>query len=163
MRTNVRSPRSSTVSTASRVVPGISLTIRRSRPSSALTRLDFPTFGRPRIATRIASSDSDGTAGGSDALELGNDVVEQVAATGSVQPGDRDRVAQPEPVQLERERLLGRIVDLVREHDHRLPRLAQDLRDLLVARRHAGARIDDEEHEIRLRDRLVRLLRRSRA
>ena len=29
-------------------------------------------------------------------------------------------------------------------------RLAQDLRELLVARRHAGARVDDEEHEVRL-------------
>ena len=60
----MRSPRSSTVSTASRVVPGISLTISRSRPRSALTRLDLPTFGRPRIATRIASSDSEGRPGG---------------------------------------------------------------------------------------------------
>ncbi len=64
IRTNVRSPRSSTVSTASRVVPGISLTISRSRPRSALTRLDLPTFGRPRIATRIASSGSEGRPAG---------------------------------------------------------------------------------------------------
>ena len=64
IRTNVRSPRSSTVSTASRVVPGISLTISRSRPRSALTRLDLPTFGRPRIATRIASSDREGRPAG---------------------------------------------------------------------------------------------------
>jgi GTPase SAR1 family protein len=32
--------------------------ITRSRPRSLFTRLDLPTFGRPRIATRIASSGS---------------------------------------------------------------------------------------------------------
>src|SRR6476469_3674308 len=55
-RTNVRLPRTSTVSIESRVVPGTSETITRSSPSSAFRRLDLPTFGRPRIATRIASS-----------------------------------------------------------------------------------------------------------
>ena len=62
-------------------------------------------------------------------------------------------------MQLEHERLLGRVVDLVRQHEDRLVRLAQDLGHLLVARRHAGARVDDEEHEIRLPHRLARLLR----
>ncbi len=60
----MRPPRSSTVSTASRVVPGISLTSTRSRPRSALTRLDLPTFGRPRIATRMASSGTVGRCAG---------------------------------------------------------------------------------------------------
>src|SRR5207247_2191543 len=55
-RTNVLSPRWSTVSIESRVVPGISETITRSWPSSLFTRLDLPTFGRPRIATRLVSS-----------------------------------------------------------------------------------------------------------
>src|SRR5215218_6576558 len=54
--TKVRSPRWRTVSIASRVVPGTSETITRSSPSSAFSRLDLPTFGRPRTATRIASS-----------------------------------------------------------------------------------------------------------
>ena len=49
------SPRWRTVSIASRVVPGISDTITRSRPTSLLRSDDLPTFGRPRIATRIAS------------------------------------------------------------------------------------------------------------
>ena len=65
-------------------------------------------------------------------------------------------------MQLERERLLGRVVDLVREHEHRLVRLAEDLRDLLVARRDPDARVDDEEHEIGLRHGLARLFARSR-
>ena len=46
------SPRCRRVSvTRSRVVPAVSVTIARSCPSSALKRLDFPTFGRPAITT----------------------------------------------------------------------------------------------------------------
>ena len=61
-------------------------------------------------------------------------------------------------MELERERLLARVVDLVRDHEHRLLRLAQDLRDLLVARRDPDLRVDDEEHEVGLRDGLPRLV-----
>ena len=38
------------VSMASRVVPGIGLTMARSSPSSRLSRLDLPTFGLPTMA-----------------------------------------------------------------------------------------------------------------
>ena len=54
--TNVVSSRCSTVSMESRVVPGTSDTMTRSRPTSAFRSDDLPTFGRPRIATLIASS-----------------------------------------------------------------------------------------------------------
>ena len=91
-------------------------------------------------------------------LELADDLVEQVAGAVPVQAGDRDRVAEAEPVQLERERVLARVVDLVREHEHRLVRLAQDLRDLLVAGRDPELRVDDEEDEVGLGDRLARLV-----
>ena len=100
------------VSIESRVVPGMSETITRSSPSSAFSRLDLPTFGRPRIATRIASSPT------SDAAPAGqprDDRVEQVAGAVAVQAGERDRVAEAEPVELERERVLVGVVDLVRE------------------------------------------------
>ncbi|OPZ35367.1 MAG: hypothetical protein BWY99_02277 [Synergistetes bacterium ADurb.BinA166] len=43
------------VSIASRVVPGISLTRALSSPAKRFSRLDFPTFGRPTMATRTAS------------------------------------------------------------------------------------------------------------
>ena len=47
-----RSPSMSTVSvTRSRVVPGTSVTMARAAPTSALNRLDLPTFGAPTIAT----------------------------------------------------------------------------------------------------------------
>ena len=118
----------------------------------------MPTFGRPRIATRIASSGSSGRAVRAVRLEVVDDLVEQVAGAVAVQAGDRNRVAEAEPVQLERERLLLRVVDLVREHEHRLLRLAEDLRDLLVAGRDPGLRVDDEEDEVGLLDGLARLV-----
>ena len=52
----------------------------------------------------------------------------------------------------------ARIVDLVREHDHGPLRGAEDHGELLVARRDPGARVDDEQHEIGLVDRGLRLL-----
>ncbi len=156
--TNVRPSRSSTVSIESRVVPGTSETITRSRPSSAFRSDDLPTFGRPRIATRIASSGSSGRTPPS-LLEAIDEIVEQVAGAVAVHRGERDRVAEAEPVELERVRLLRGVVDLVRQDEHGLVREAEDLRDLLVARRRADARVDDEEHEVGLLDRLARLVR----
>ena len=43
---------------ASRVVPGMSLTMARSSPSSALSSEVLPTFGRPTMATRAGSGES---------------------------------------------------------------------------------------------------------
>ncbi len=155
----MRSPRTSTVSIESRVVPGISETITRSRPSSELRRLDLPTFGRPRIATRIASSGSSGRPCAPCSSSDSRIIVEEVAGAVAVQAGERNRVAEAEPVQVERERVLARVVDLVREHEHRPVRLAQDLRDLLVAGRDPRLRVDDEEDEVGLLDGLARLVR----
>ena len=92
-------------------------------------------------------------------LEVADDLVEQVAGAVAVERRDRDRIAEPELVQLECERVVLRVVDLVREHEHRLVRLAQDLRDLLVAGSDPELRVDDEEHEVRLGDGLARLHR----
>ncbi|CQR22479.1 Uncharacterised protein [Yersinia enterocolitica] len=39
----------------SRVVPAISVTIAASRPANALSKLDFPAFGRPAMTTFIPS------------------------------------------------------------------------------------------------------------
>ena len=71
----------------------------------------------------------------------------------------RDRVAEPEAVELERERLLAGSSILFATTSTGLPRHAQDLGELLVAGRHAGARVDDEEDEVGLLDRRARLLR----
>ena len=110
------SPRCSTVSIASRVVPGTSETITRSRPTSRLRSDDLPTFGRPRIATRIASVPIATSLVPGQARD---DLVEQVAGAVTVQARERPRVAEPEPVEDGRVGVAARVVDLVREHDHR--------------------------------------------
>ena len=90
-----------------------------------------------------------------------DDLVEQVARAVAVQRRDRDRVAEPQPMEVERLEVPPRVVELVREHEHRAPGRAQDLGELLVARRHARGRVDDEEHEIGLLDGLRAPGRRS--
>ena len=92
-----------------------------------------------------------------------DDLVEQVARAVAVERRDGNRVAEAEPVELERLEVAARVVELVREHEHGPPRHAQDLRELLVSGRHTRFRIDDEEHEVRLLDRLTRLRRDLRA
>mmetsp|Transcript_24157 Transcript_24157/g.35128 ORF Transcript_24157/g.35128 Transcript_24157/m.35128 type:complete len:295 (+) Transcript_24157:854-1738(+) len=57
MKRNAWSSRSTRQSTVSLVVPAMSLTIARSSPMILFSRLDFPTLGRPTMATfRISSS-----------------------------------------------------------------------------------------------------------
>ena len=55
-----------------------------------------------------------------------DDRVEQVAGAVPVERRERDRVAEPEPVELERVHVAARVVDLVREQEDRLARAAQD-------------------------------------
>ena len=88
-----------------------------------------------------------------------DDAVEQVAGAVAVQGGERERVAEAELVELDRLEVLARVVDLVREHDHRLLRGPQGDRQLLVARRDPVPGVDDEEDEVGLLDRRARLLR----
>ena len=48
---NLRPPHSHSYCTRSRVTPGVSSTIASRRPIKRLINVDFPTFGRPNIAT----------------------------------------------------------------------------------------------------------------
>ena len=91
--------------------------------------------------------------------EPADDLVEKVAGAVAVESRDRDRVAEPEAMELERLEVAARIVELVREHQHLTTGRAQDLGELLVARRHACSRVDDEQNEIGLLDGLPRLRR----
>ena len=50
------------VSTASRVVPGTESTTTRSCPAIAFTSEDFPTFGRPTTQSRIGPASSSSSA-----------------------------------------------------------------------------------------------------
>ena len=136
-------------------MPGTSLTIVRSSPTRRLKSDDLPTFGRPRIATRIASSPT-----GTRELSGRRSTISSSRSPTLVPcwPEMRHRVAEAEAVQVERQALLRRVVDLVREQQHLLLRAAQQLGELLVAGRDAGARVDDEQHEVGLGDRGARLL-----
>ena len=92
------------------------------------------------------------------AREPRHDLVEEVAGAVPVEGRERDRVAEPEPVEIERLVVAPRVVELVGENEHLAPRAAQDLGELLVAGSDPRSRVDDEEHEIGLLDRLPRLL-----
>ena len=115
----------------------------------------MPTFGRPRIATRIASSPTmpSSRPGSRATTSSSRSPVpwpwSAESGTGSPSPSRWNSTAS---------RSRRGIVDLVREHDHRLARGAQDRRELLVARRDPGPRVDDEEDEVGLVDRRLRLL-----
>ena len=62
------------------------------------------------------------------ARERRDDLVEEVARAGPVERRDGYRVTQAQRVELERLRIAARVVDLVRDDDHRLAGAAQDLR-----------------------------------
>ena len=53
-----RPPHSHSYCTRSRVTPGVSSTIASRRPMKRLINVDFPTFGRPKIATTGNPSNS---------------------------------------------------------------------------------------------------------
>ena len=115
--TKVVSPRSSTVSIESRVVPGDlgddHALLAEQRVQEA--RLADVRPAEDRDADRLLADLRAGPAPGA-----GRRRVEQVAGAVAVHGRERDRVAEAEPVELERERVPARVVDLVREQDHRL-------------------------------------------
>ena len=68
------------------------------------------------------------------------------------------RLAEPEAVEVVGERDVARLVDLVGGDDDGQPAAAQDVRDLLVAGAHARARVDDEQRDLGVGERLARLV-----
>ena len=135
------------MSTASRVVPGVASTTTRSSPSSALTREDLPTFGLPTSATRTgAAPASSGARGLREGLQdLGHHVVE----ADRVLRRDRVDPVDAEAVEVERERLAGRAVHLVGEHEDRAREPRQHrARQLLVERRQALDGVGHEEDDV---------------
>ena len=115
----------------------------------------MPTFGPPQ------DGDADGLVsdlGRPLARKPRHDLVEQVSRSVAVQRRDRHRVAQPQPVELERLVVPRRIVDLVGRQDHRLAGAAEDVGDLLVSRRDAGLRVHHEDDEVGLLDGAAGLL-----
>ena len=84
--------------------------------------------------------------------------VEQVAGAEALGGGDRQRLAEAEAVEVVGEREVVRRVDLVGRDHHGEPAAAQDVGDLLVARPHAGAGVDDEQRHLGVGQRLARLV-----
>ena len=131
---------STSVSIASRVVPGMSCTTERSSPTSRLNSVLLPTLGRPTIATR-GGGPSSSTA---ELLEpvgvverllglVANDRlvaeplehdVEQVAGAPAVQGAHRDGVAEAEREELPDVVLAAVVVGLVGDDQHRATRRA---------------------------------------
>ena len=149
-RTSCRLARS-TVSIASRVVPGTSDTITRSRPTSAFRSDDLPTFGRPRMATRIASSPTGRSSrpGSRATISSRRSPVPWPcsAEIGIGSPSPRRWNSSASASRRGSSSLFASTSTGRRER-------AQDLRELLVAGRHSRLRVDDEEDEVRLLDRL---------
>ena len=84
--------------------------------------------------------------------------VEQLTHTVAVQCGNAERLAQTEVVELIKlRRRITRLVALVdRQHD-RLARAQQHGRNVLIGGSNAGAQVGDQDDDIRVRDRSLRL------
>ena len=139
-------------SIVSMVVPGRGSTITRSSPSSAFTSDDFPTLGRPTIATRGAPSSGSTARSGSIATTSSSRSPIPVPfsaemARGSPSPRRKNSLS---------DRGL-RLVHLVDHHQAPGAVTAQVLGDRPVEIRDAGARVGHEQHRVRQRDRLFGL------
>ena len=71
----------------------------------------------------------------------------------AVERGDLDGLAEAQRRELVAELRARRIVELVRDEQHGLTRSPQDVGQLGVARRQAGAGVDEKYHEVGLLDR----------
>ena len=138
---------STTVSMASRVVPGMSCTTERSSPISRLNSVLFPTFGRPTMATPGIDGSrrldrltvEPGLAVSSCVSTVvrrsgqpGHDLVEEVTRPPAVEGGDRVRLAQAQGQELPTLVLALVVVRLVDAEQHGLPRPPQPRGDGVV-------------------------------
>ena len=156
---------STTVSMASRVVPGMSCTMERSSPRSRLKRVDLPTLGRPMMATLgvPGATPSTPAPAGAAATRLvarrprragpgskAHHLVEQVAGPAAVQGAHREGIAQAERDELPRRRLPVGVVDLVDDEAHRRPGPPDHLGRRQVLLGDADGDVDHHEHDVGL-------------
>ena len=142
---------------ASRVVPASGAVSSRSSPSSRLTSVDLPAFGRPTMATRIGCG-PDGSAAASICAGgvLGQRRAQRVVEIGQafvVLGRNRDRVAEAERIGVQPPALAGGAFHLVGDQHGRLAGLAHQLGEHAVDPGRTGARVDHEEDRVGLPDR----------
>ena len=119
-----------------------------------MTSEDLPTFGRPISARRSVSGAGRRLRGGQQL----HDPVQQIARAEPLRGRHRQRLAQPEAVQLRRQRQIGDRVALVGDDHARHRRAAQQIRELLIAGAHPRARIDHQHRHLRFGEARARLL-----
>ncbi len=131
-----------------------------------MNRLDLPTFGRPTIASLSgrsrASCVSSGSGCSSGSSAKGSQRFDQFVGAEIVLGRERERFAEAQAVGVGNGRLLRAAFALVGDEDHGLAGAAQRLGDDLVARRHAVARIEGEEADVRVGNRRHGLRRHAR-
>ena len=118
----------------------------RSSPMMRLISVDLPAFGRPTIG------DLDRPAGACllvrrprPTSRCSRERVVEVGQALAVLGRDRDRLAEAESIGLDRAGVAGRALGLVGDEDDRLAERAQHRGEMPVERRHAGARVDQEQ------------------
>ena len=134
-----------TASTVSRVVPGVSLTIDRSSWSSRLRSDDFPTLGRPTMATAVSSGSDGRVPPGRQPLD---DLVEQVAHALAVLGRHLDDRLEPELVELDRAAAGPLVVGLVDRHQDRDGGRSEPRGNLLVPRNEPLASIYNKNNDV---------------
>ena len=160
---NVRPSRSSTVSIASRVVPGTSETIVRSLADQRVEerRLADVRPAEDRDADRLVADRSAAASPTSSSRATISSSRSPVPCRACPRAGTGRR-GRAGGARARASSCDGSSI-LFASTSTGLCARAQDLGQLLVARRHAGAGVDDEEHEVGLRDRRRAPARRSSA
>ena len=110
-----------------------------------MTSDDLPTFGRPMTAIRAISASASGARlPGERRRRPLRQTVEEVAGAVALRRRDGERISEPEPMEVRRQVVVARLVDLVGDHHDGNGPAPQDLGDLSVALAQPRARVDDE-------------------
>ena len=143
---------------ASRVMPASGPVSSRSSPSSRLISVDLPVLGRPTTAMRIgfsaAAAGVAASASSSVGGRFGQRRAQRIVESGqplAVLGADRDRVAETQRIGFKNAGLAGTPFALVGDDDRRLARFAHQIGKGAIGRSRAGARIDEKEHGVGLR------------
>ena len=146
----------------SRVMPASGPVSIRSSPTRRLSRVDLPTLGRPTIASiigRLAASAASASSTCSTShvrgvllvrhrLDVLAERLVQIAQALGMLGRDRDRLAEAQAMRFGQAVLAGAALALVGDQDHLGGALAQPVGEALVERQDAGARVDQEQHDV---------------